>query len=111
VSRSKFTSMANRLKKQVGRLASGWVNAAQQLGVPAPFWILRHGGGRGSQVQIVETAGKIRMRVVNHFPDTAGEEAAGIIRRIARLKEFAIGRMKRNLAFRLKNNIRAAKRN
>jgi hypothetical protein len=86
-------------------LASGWINAANQLGVPVAAWISRHGGGRGSNIDIQETDERITMRVVNHFPDTAESEAAEMIRRIATLKTYAIGRLKRQLPFLLKRAV------
>jgi hypothetical protein len=105
VSKARFNAMVRRLYAEVGRLASGWINAANQLGVPVAAWISRHGGGRGSNIDIQETDERITMRVVNHFPDTAESEAAEMIRRIATLKTYAIGRLKRQLPFLLKRAV------
>lgn len=112
VRKSKFTSMLRRLRSEIGRLASGWIPAARQLGVAIPAWIARHeGSGRGTIVQVIETAHRIVLRVTNRFPDTAGNEAAEMRRRIQKLKEYAIGRLKRQLPHILRKNLRAAKRN
>lgn len=109
VSKQKFNAMITRLFNEIGRLASGWVAAADELGVPVPAWIARHGGGRGTNVQVVEDENKITLRVVNHFPDNASGEAAEMIRRIAFLKTAAIGRLKRQLPYILGKNVRASK--
>lgn len=111
VSSAKLLAMVKRLYAQVGEMASGWVKAAVQLGVPVPAWIARHSGARGTEVQIIETEQKITMRVVNHFPENAVAEAAEMRRRIDTLKRYAIGRLKRQLPFLLRKSARAAKRN
>lgn len=112
VDRRKFKRMQTRLFAEIGKLASGWAPAADSLGVNVPAWIRRHvGSGRGSQVQLVETEAKLSMRVVNHFPETAGAEASQMQRLIDTfIRPAAIGRLKRDLEYRLKNNIRAAHR-
>jgi hypothetical protein len=110
--RSKFVSMKNRLFKEVGSLASGWAIGALQLGVPVPAWILRHVDlNRGTSVDIIETANRVTMKVTNRFPDKAGYEATETRRRIRYLKEYAIGRLKRQLPYLLKWSVRQAKRN
>ena len=79
VSKAKFNAMVKRLFAEIGLLASGWVPAAETLGVPVPAWIARHAAsGRGSNVEVLETGNKITMRVVNHVPATA-ETIAGEI--------------------------------
>jgi hypothetical protein len=50
VDANQLRALVRELKSHVGRLASGWLSAAQQLGVRAPAWISRHGTGRGSIV-------------------------------------------------------------
>ncbi|HVT74582.1 MAG TPA: hypothetical protein VHD61_15720 [Lacunisphaera sp.] len=44
----KFNALADKLRSHVGRLAAGWLPAAQALGVTTPQWISRHGLGRGT---------------------------------------------------------------
>lgn len=111
LSRAKFTSMLNRLKGEVGRLASCWVKAADQLAVPVYAWIRRHGTGRGTGVIVRETKNVITMTVIGHFPATATGEAETTQGRLDRLKGYAAARLKRQLPFVLKNKMRQAKRN
>lgn len=105
VDRRKFAAMQKRLFAEVGKLASGWVRAAQQLGVPVPAWISRHGTGRGSDLQVVETPDTISLRVVNYFPDQA--PADEMARRITALKGYALERLKRQMPYLLKKNLAA----
>ncbi len=106
-------SMRSRLIKEVGRLASGWVNAANQLGVPVPAWIARHGEtfSRGTPVMIERINNKLTMRVTNRFPD--GTEQSGIvsdmIRRIDFLRVLAFNRLQRQIDYALKNGLRQAR--
>ena len=108
-----FKPMRERLRKEVGRLASGYVNAANQLGVPVPAWIARHSEtfNRGTPVIITETNNKLTMRVTNSFPE--GTEQAGIVadmlRRIEFLKRNAVNRLQRQIDFGLKKGFRAAR--
>lgn len=44
----KYNQLATDLRSHVGRLAAGWVPAAQALGVSTPAWVTRHGAGRGT---------------------------------------------------------------
>jgi hypothetical protein len=114
VSAERFTPMRDRLILEVGRLASGWVNAANQLGVPVPAWISRHSEtfNRGTQLIITETKNRITMRVTNTFP--SGTEQAGITAQMIRLietfiKPAALGRLQRQIDFNLKKGFRAAR--
>ena len=50
----KLLAYERDLKRNVGKLASGWVSAAQTLGARSvPAWVSRHGTGRGAvEVQL-----------------------------------------------------------
>lgn len=109
VDKAKLTSLKNVLRPGVGLMASGWVSAAQTLGASIPAWVARHGGSRGSNLEITETNKKIIMRVVNHFPATASALAEQTQRLIAFAKKAAIGSMTRQLPFILKRNLRAVR--
>lgn len=110
VDKKLFNPMRDRVVKEVGRLASGWVNAAYQLGVPVPAWIERHAEtfSRGSPVIISETSTKIQMRIVNTFPE--GTEQAGIVsdmqRRVQQFRFYALQRLQRQIDFALKKGLR-----
>ena len=59
-------------------------------------------------MQIMEGKGKLIMLVVNHFPSSVGAEHREMVRRIETLKVYAIARLKRQLPYILKRNVRAA---
>lgn len=50
VDRRKYQRLRNAKKAKVGLLASGWVAAAEALGVSLPAWIRRHGSAAGHYV-------------------------------------------------------------
>ena len=108
-----FKPMRNRLIREVGRLASGWVVACNQLGVKVPAWIARHSEtfGRGTPVIITETKTKLTMQVTNRFPE--GTLQAGIVadmqRRIEIFRGYVINNLQRQLDFFLKKGLRAVK--
>jgi hypothetical protein len=52
------------LQKRVGKLASGWNQAAVRLGVIPPAWILRHGFGRGG-IEIQFARADLRILIYN----------------------------------------------
>lgn len=111
VDRQKFNIMLKRLMLEVGSLASGWAAAALDFGLPVPPFIKRHWAlGRGSQVQITETANKIRMRVTNHFPADADALAAQTQRQIDFIKRKSLRGLRDRLRYVLRANLRAAKR-
>nr|MBA3833934.1 hypothetical protein [Chthoniobacterales bacterium] len=92
-----FTPMRNRLIKEVGRLAAGWIPAAQRLGVAVPAFILRHAGdNHGGSIEISYANG-IQIRAVNHMPGGAATIAADTQRRIEAAKGYAIGKLTRQL--------------
>jgi hypothetical protein len=107
VDKAKLTALKVKLQSHVGLLASGWITGAQALGVAVPSWISRQGGsGRGTGLQVVETQGKISMRIVNHVPGTASAIAAQMQRLVTSAKTAAIGKLKRQLPHILKKNLR-----
>jgi hypothetical protein len=99
---SKFKALLSKLFKEVGRLASGWVQAAAELNITAAAWIKRHGGARGTSVQVIESDTRYGLRVVNHFPDSAGNEAAEMERRIEIFKQRARNDLIKQLKYKLK---------
>jgi hypothetical protein len=106
VDKAKLTSLRNVLKPHVGLLASGWVTAANSLGVSVPAWVARHSGsGRGTDLIITENEKQITMKVINHFPNTASALADQTKRLIAFAKKAAIGSMTRQLPYILKKNL------
>jgi len=48
VSFVKVAALRRKVQGRIGLLASGWVAAAQSLGVNLPSWITRHGTSRGA---------------------------------------------------------------
>jgi hypothetical protein len=108
-----FNPMRQRLIQEVGRLASGWVNAANQLGVPVPAWISRHSEtfARGTPVIIEKVNDKLTMRVTNRFPEGTEQSgiAADMIRRIDSLRVLALNRLQRQIDYGLKNGLRQAR--
>lgn len=63
----KFKALGDKLRTHVGRLASGFVAAAQALRVAVPAWIARHGPARGT-VQIELTGDTLYLEAVNYAP-------------------------------------------
>jgi hypothetical protein len=104
VARSKFNAMQKRLFAEVGRLASGWVPAARELGVSVPAWIARHGGAdRGTTVEQVSEGSKLSLRVTNHFPDTVPNKIYDdTLRRIEAIKGYVANGFRRQLEARMK---------
>lgn len=101
VSESKFKAMRRRLYREVGKLAAGWVPAADRLGVSVPSWIRRHGSGNGGSISITYENG-IRFRATNHFPETAAKEGTALQRRIEFVKVEAIRKLRDQLEAKLK---------
>lgn len=99
---NKYRALQLNLLFHVGRLASGWVPAALELGINVPKFIKRHGGAdRGTTVKIQANGDRVTMTVVNHFPDTASDIAADVERRIERFKQYRINAFSRQLKAKL----------
>lgn len=81
----KLRALRRLLFSRVGFLASGWLAAAQRLGVAVPNWIARHGTRRGT-VQIQLSGPRKSIEITNHVPDNA--PAAELDRRL----QFAVDR-------------------
>jgi hypothetical protein len=103
VDRRKFQPMLKRLLAEVGRVASGWVPAARELGVPVPAWIARHGGSdRGTTVEQVSEGSKLSLRVTNHFPEGAGKVYEDTLRHIDSIKGYVANDFRRQLEAKMK---------
>jgi hypothetical protein len=95
VARRKLTPLIKQWQGEVGRLASGWANAAKELGVAVPAWIARWAHlGRGTQVIASGSGSKLSLEVVNHFPAGAEDIAADVDRRLP----YFISYVERSLA-------------
>jgi hypothetical protein len=106
VDREKLTALKLQLQRGVGLLASGWIPGAKALGVPVPSWISRHAGsGRGTELIVTDSGGKITMKLTNHVPGTANAIAAQMQRLVQSAKTAAIGKLKRQLPYILKKNL------
>jgi len=94
----KLKAMTKKRHSGVGRLASGWLPAAQKVGVKVPAWIARHGAGRG-------TVKEDSRRMAYTF--TAGNAVrygrhAGIDRVVQGVKRMRQGKMHRRLPYALR---------
>lgn len=101
VDQRKFKLMRARLFAQIGRLAAGWIPAADALGVAVPAWIRRHAGSARGTFSVSNSASRITIEAVNQFPDTASELAAATRRRI----NFAIAKRLTNITAQLQRAI------
>jgi len=94
----KLKAMTKKRHSGVGRLASGWLPAAQKVGVKVPAWIARHGAGRG-------TVKEDSRRMAYTF--TAGNAVrygrhVGIDRVVQGVKKMRQGKMHRRLPYALR---------
>lgn len=56
-SKSEIHQIINAKKRQLGRMAAGWLKAVEQLQTPAPAWVKRHNSDEGyCRVQIREAS-------------------------------------------------------
>lgn len=93
---AKLKALALALKKNVGKLASGWAAAANRLGVAVPAWIARHGGGRG-QIRVALTAPRYEVEMTCICPPNA--PSAELERRVPYAIKYATARAEREIAF------------
>lgn len=98
-----FAALKTRLFGEVGRLASGWVRAAKQLGMNVPAWIARHSEtfGRGTDVRTRVVNHVVTLTVVNSFPDTANDVYEDTIRRVPYWTFYATENLDRQLRAKL----------
>lgn len=71
----KFNHLAVKLRSHVGRLASGWLPAAQALGLSVPVWVSRHGLSRGA-VRYHTTGNDFSFVAANLTPNLPGHLSA-----------------------------------
>jgi hypothetical protein len=101
VARPKYKAMLARLFAEVGKLLSGWLPAAIELGIPVPAWVYRHAGeGRGA-VQLNRQADITSMTAVNHVPDKASAVYTEMLRRKAYWVRYAAAGLDRQLKAKL----------
>lgn len=111
VDQRKYRPFRKRLLDQVGRLSSGWVQAARELGVPVPAFIARHAGlGRGTTVRTAVQGSRVTLSVINHFPAGTDSLAADVERRIAVFKTYVANSFARQLKAMYARGWKATKR-
>lgn len=88
----KLRALLLQLKGNVGKLASGWLAAAQALGVRAPAWISRHGPRRGDvRTQLTGPQLEIEMACLAP-PNAPAEELDRRVRYALNYQEKALDR-------------------
>jgi hypothetical protein len=104
----KFKQYLTGLRSHVGRLAAGWLPAAQAVGATAPAWISRH-GNRGGSVQLVTEGTSLYVRAVNvpnaHAPAWVQPETQ---RRAGYAVTYALNDLKRQMPYLLAKDARKA---
>lgn len=83
----KFNALEMKLRSHVGRLASGWVAAAQAIKAAVPAWISRHGSSRGS-VQMDFDSNELYFEAVNTAPGVPAYISAEAQKRIAYATQY-----------------------
>jgi hypothetical protein len=94
----KLKLLQNKLVKNVGKLASGWVASAQALNAKGtPAWVARHGAGRGA-VDIQLEGSQIFVSATNvlgpHTPAWVGPEMQ---RRARYAQQYALNDLTRQM--------------
>lgn len=92
----KFTALATKLRSHVGRLAAGWMPAAQAVKQTAPAWISRHGLSRGS-VQMDLEGTSLYFRAVNHAPNAPAAIVSEAQRRVNYATAYQANAMNREM--------------
>ncbi len=92
----KLATLFLALKANVGKLASGWLAAAQSLGVRAPAWISRHGSSRGD-VRSQLTGSLLEIEMACRVPPNAS--AAELERRVAYALDYERKALERQTEF------------
>lgn len=100
----KLARLRELLYSRVGYLASGWMAAADRLGVRAPAWISRFGSRGSIEVEITPDGGGI---TITNFADPDGP-VDELERRVPYALEYQANAMQRKAQYLLENNITAA---
>lgn len=101
----KLRALRRLLFARVGYLASGWIAAAERLGVRIPSWIGRHGARRGS-IRLQLTGPKKEVEISNTVPDRS--PVAEVERRTQQAVNYATSRIQRDFDSDLVKNARGA---
>lgn len=97
VDASKLNALEKELRSHVGKLASGWVPAANALqATGTPQWISRHGTSRGS-VTVELDAAAMFVEAVNFATSASAGIASEVQRRIPYALRYQYNAMQREL--------------
>ena len=105
VDRRKLDHLQTKLQSHVGRLAAGWLPAAQALGVATPQWVSRHGLGRGS-FRADLGGDEMILESVNLASPFA--PVAELRRRVPYAVDYAMNDLRRQITFLTARNARAS---
>ena len=92
----KFRALEVTLRSHVGRMASGWVAAAQAIKAAVPAWISRHGGSRGT-VQMDFSSRELYFEAVNYAPNVPAFIRTETQRRINYATQYQANAMNREM--------------
>lgn len=95
----KFRAVLTARQSAVGKLAAGWVAAADSLDVPVQQWISRHGASRGTITSDLRSA-KMRITVRNLAPNLPANLRAEMDRRIVYAVGYQRSAMQREIDYR-----------
>lgn len=96
VDERKVRALFQKLRRNIGKLASGWLASCQALGVRAPAWVSRHGTGRGAIIQKL-TAPMYSIQMECYVPPNApGDE---LQRRVPYALGYTSNRIAGEIAF------------
>lgn len=98
VDEKKFNRLLRDKQSRVGRLASGWMAAAEMLDVPVQNWIKRHGRALGS-VKVNLLTSRMRIDVSNHASGVPEHVKAEMKRRIGYAVEYQRAAMEREMRY------------
>ncbi len=98
VASAKVTAVTTRRRKGVGRLASGWMAAAQKVGVKVPQWIARHRVSNGAVTEDKKTS-SYTLSATNRVRYGG---RVGITRVAERVKQLRAGKLERRLPYALR---------
>ena len=99
LSRAEMKRVLQAKKKQLGRMAAGWLIAAELLQAKVPAWVKRHGNKEGV-CRVVRSADKFSVTVANSVPYGMGllqPRAAFALKRVQQGIEGNLRVMKRKL--------------
>lgn len=103
----KLTALETKLRSHVGRLASGFMAAAQAVRVSAPGWVSRHGASRGS-VEMSLTGAELYFEAVNYAPNVPAWIRTEAQRRVNYALRYQAAAMNRELQHLLMKDARTA---